>query len=112
MTRDSASFQTKTEYSFRGPFTLKGIGFRGLTDQGFEAWPVEGSTSTQIARVRDCMDVLYKLPANAEFETSCTVFKAGRGCLEGGSHQGRASSPRTLSNGSEPRLANLRKRFM
>src|SRR6185437_10319997 len=32
MTRDSASFQTKTEYSFRGPFTLEGIALRGLTE--------------------------------------------------------------------------------
>src|SRR6185295_5320976 len=32
------------EYSFRGLFTLEGILLRGLTDQGFEAWPVEGST--------------------------------------------------------------------
>ena len=36
--------RTVTEYSFRGLFTLEGILFRGLTDQGFEAWPVEGST--------------------------------------------------------------------
>ena len=43
-TCDSASFQTKTEYSFRGPFTPKGIVFRGLTDQGFEAWPFGGLT--------------------------------------------------------------------
>ena len=66
----------------------------------------------QIARVRDCMDVPYKLPSNTEFKTSYVVFKAGRGCLEGGSHRGRASSPRNLSNGSEPRLVNLRKLFM
>ena len=33
-----------TEYSFQGLFTLEGTLFRGLTDQGFEAWPVEGST--------------------------------------------------------------------
>ena len=32
------------EYSFRGLFALEGTSFRGLTDQGFEAWPVEGST--------------------------------------------------------------------
>ena len=37
----------------------------------------------QITRVRDCMDVPYKLPSNAEFETSYTVFKASRGCLVG-----------------------------
>ena len=33
-----------TEYSFRGLFTLEGTLFQGLTDHGFEAWPVEGST--------------------------------------------------------------------
>src|SRR6185369_18066136 len=33
-----------TEYSFRGLFTLEGIAFQGLTDQGLEAWPVGGST--------------------------------------------------------------------
>ena len=101
-----------TEYSSQGLFALEGIAFQGLTDQGFEAWPVEGSTGAQIARVMDCMDEPYKLPSNAEFETSYAVFNASRGCLEGGSHRGRASSPRTLSNGSEPRLANLRKHFM
>ena len=57
------------------------------------------------------MDVPYKLPSNAEFETSYAVFKASQGCLTGGSHRGRASSPRTLSNGSGTRLANLRKRL-
>ena len=36
--------RTVTEYSFRGLFTLEGNLFRGITDQGFEAWPVEGST--------------------------------------------------------------------
>ena len=29
--------RTVTEYSFRGLFTLEGILFRGLTNQGFEA---------------------------------------------------------------------------
>ena len=29
------------------------------------------------------MDVPYKLPSNAEFETSYAVFKASRGCLAG-----------------------------
>ena len=48
----------------------------------------------------------------ATLETSYAVFKASRGCLEGGSHRGRASSPRTLSNGSEPRLVNPRERFI
>src|SRR6185503_19268843 len=35
-------FRIKTEYSFGGLFTLEGIAFRGLTDQGFEAWPFRG----------------------------------------------------------------------
>ena len=33
-----------TEYSLRVHFNLEGTLFRGLTDQEFEAWPVEGST--------------------------------------------------------------------
>ena len=106
-------FQIKTEYSFRGPFTLEGIAFRGLTDQGFEAWPFGVfDRRPRSPESGDCRDVPYKLPSNAKFETSYAVFKASRGCLEGGSHRGRASSPRTLSNGSEPRLANLHKCFM
>ena len=32
----------------------------------------------QIARVRDCRDVSYKPPSNAEFETSYAVFKASQ----------------------------------
>src|SRR6185437_3629970 len=80
-------------------------GVRSLALQGVRQAP-------QIAKVRNCRDVPYKLPSNAKFETSYAVFKAGRGCLEGGSHRGRASSPRTLPNGFEPRLANHRKRFM
>ena len=35
----------------------------------------------QITRVRDSMDVSYKLPSNTEFETSYVVFKAIRRCL-------------------------------
>ena len=35
-----------TEYSFWGLFTIEGTLFRGLTDQGFESWPVEGLTGT------------------------------------------------------------------
>ena len=80
-------------------------GGRSLALQGVRQAP-------QITRVRDYRDVPYKRPSNAEFETSCAVFKASRGCREGGSHRGRASSPRTLPNGFEPRLANPRKRFM
>ena len=57
------------------------------------------------------MDVPYKLPSNTEFKTSYVVFKASGGCLAGGSHRGRASSHRTLSNGFEPRLANLYERL-
>ena len=90
----------------------KEIYSKTLLIRGSKPGPSRVRQVPQIARVRDCMDVPYKLPSNAEFETSYAVFKASRGCLEGGSHRGRASSPRTLSNGSEPRLANLRKRFM
>jgi len=36
--------RTVTEYSLRGFLISKGTLFRGLTDQGFEGWPVEGST--------------------------------------------------------------------
>jgi hypothetical protein len=80
-------------------------GVRSLAIQGARQAP-------QIARVRDCRDVPYKLPSNAEFEISYAVFKASRGCLEGGSHRGRASSPRTLSNGFKLRLVNPRKLFI
>ena len=66
----------------------------------------------QIARARDYLGVPYKQPSNKGFEMSHVVFEASRGCLAGGSYRGRASSPRTLSNGFEPRLANLRERFV
>ena len=36
--------RTVMEYSFRGLFTLEGTLFRGLIDQGFDAWSIEGST--------------------------------------------------------------------
>ena len=78
-----------------------------LLIRGSKPGPSRVRQAPQITRVRDCMDVPYKLPSNAEFETSYAVFKASRGCLAGGSHRGRASSPRTLSNGSKPRLVNL-----
>ena len=78
---------------------------------GSKAGPPRVRQTPQITRVRDCMDVQYELPSNAEFETSYAVFKASRGCLVGGSHRGRASSPRTLSNGPEPLLAHLCERF-
>ena len=38
----------------------------------------------QITRVRDSLDVPYKLPSNAEFEMSYAVFRASRGCLARG----------------------------
>jgi len=44
--RIRARLRTMTEYSFRGLFTLEGTLFQGLTDQGFEVWPIEGSTGT------------------------------------------------------------------
>jgi hypothetical protein len=80
--------------------------------KGSKPGPSRVRQAPQIAGVIDCMDVPYKLPSNTEFETSHTVFKAGRSCLAGGSHRGRASSPQTLSKGSEPRLANLYECFM
>ena len=90
-------FQIKTEYSFGSSFTPKGIAFRGLTDQGWGSKPDPSGVrqAPQIARVRDCMDVPYKLPSNAEFETSYAVFKASRGCLEGDPIEGerRALGP-------------------
>ena len=40
----TANLRTVMEYSLRGFLTIEGILFRGLTDQGFEGWPAEGST--------------------------------------------------------------------
>ena len=113
MTRDSVSFSNQDGIFLQGSLYPRmnriprpyWSGVRSLALQGARQAP-------QIARVRDCRDVPYKLPSNAEFETSYAVFKASRGGLAGGSHRGRASSPRTLSNGSEPRLVNPRKRFI
>ena len=85
---------------------MKELYSEALLIRGSKLGPPKVRQAPQIARVRDCMDVPYKLPSNAEFETSYIVFKASRRCLAGGSHRGRASSPRTLSNGSEPRLAD------
>ena len=76
--------RTVTEYPPRGLLTIEGMLFRGLTDQGFEGWPVEGSTDTPDHQSHGSMDVPYKLPSNAKFETSYTVFKASRGCLARG----------------------------
>ena len=91
---------------------MKELYSEALLIRGSKAGPPRVRQTPQITRVRDSMDVPYKLTSNAEFEKSYTVFKASRGCLAGGSHQGRTSSPRTLSNGSEPCLANLCERFM
>ena len=91
---------------------MKELYSEALLIKGSKPNPPRVRLAPQIARVRDCMDVPYKLPSNTEFEMSYAVFKASRGCLAGGSHQGRASSPRTLSNGSEPRLVNLCEHFM
>ena len=44
-TNDSGPFyRTVTKYSPQGFLTVEGNQFRGLIDQGFEAWPIEGST--------------------------------------------------------------------
>ena len=58
-----------------------------LLIRGSKPGPSRVRQAPQITRVRDCMDVLYKLPLNAEFEMSYAVFKASRGCLAGGSHR-------------------------
>ena len=56
----------------------------------------------QIARVRNCKDVPYKLPSNAKFETSDAVFKAGRGCLEGDPIEGEHRALEPYRMGSSP----------
>jgi len=114
-TRDSrlcVVFESRRNIPSGVPLPSKESHFEALLIRGSKPGLSEVRQAPQITRVRDCRDVLYKLPSNAEFETSCAVFKTSRGCLEGGSHRGRASSPRTLSNGSEPRLANPRERSM
>src|SRR6185503_11224349 len=114
-TRDSRHcvvFESRWNIPSGVPLPSKESHFEALLIRGSKPGPSEVRQAPQITRVRDCRDVPYKPPSNAEFETSYAVFKASRGCLEGGSHRGRASSPRTLSNGPEPRLANPRKRFM
>ena len=50
-----------------------------LLIRGSKPGPSRVRQAPQIARVRDCMDVSYKLPSNTEFETSYAVFKASRG---------------------------------
>ena len=56
----------------------------------------------QIARVRNCRDVPYKLPSNAKFETSYAVFKAGRGCLKGDPIEGEHRALEPYRMGSSP----------
>ena len=48
------------------------------------------------------MDVPYKLPSNAEFETSCAVFKASRGYLEGDPIEGEHRALEPYRMGSSP----------
>ena len=105
-------FESRRNIPSGVPLPSKESQSEALPIRGSKPGPSEVRQAPQITRVRDCRDVPYKLPSNAEFETSYAVFRASRGCLEGGSHRGRASSPRTQSNGSEPRLANPRKIFM
>ena len=52
-----------------------------LLIRGSKAGPPRVRQMPQIARIRDSMDVPYKLPSNTEFEMSYAVFKANRGCL-------------------------------
>jgi len=68
---------------------LKELHSEALLIRGSKAGPPRVRQTPQITRIRDCMDVPYKLPLKAEFETSYAVFKAGRGCLAGGSHRGK-----------------------
>ena len=56
------------------PQAGNGSGAVGLVRE--EPGPPKVRQVAQIARVRDCTDVPYKLPSNAEFETSYAVFKA------------------------------------
>ena len=57
---------------------------KALLIRGSKAGPPRVRQMPQITRVRDSMDVSYKLPSNAEFETSYVMFKACRGCLAWG----------------------------
>ena len=50
--------------------------FEALLIRGSKPGPSRVRQAPQTTRVRDCMDVPYKLPSNAEFETSYAVFKA------------------------------------
>ena len=112
-TGDSAPFNKPLRNIPPGDFLpSKEINLEALLIKGSKPGSSRVRQAPQIARVRNFMGVLYKRPSNAEFETSYAVFKASRGSLAGGSHRGRASSPRTLLNGSEPHLENLRECFM
>ena len=44
----------------------------------------------------------YKLPSNAEFETSYAVFKVGRGCLEVDPIEGEHRALEPYRMGSSP----------
>ena len=97
--RPRADSQTMMEYSLWGFLTVEGTLFRGLTDQGFEAWPAESQglhgRAIQATLEHGVRDVLCSVQGQSRVPS-----------------RGIPSSPRTLSNGSEPRLANLRERFM
>jgi hypothetical protein len=48
---------------------------KALLIRGSKSGPSRVRLVLQIARVRDCMGMPYKLPSNAEFEASHAVFK-------------------------------------
>ena len=64
--------------------TSKELYSEALLIRGSKAGPPRVRQTPQITRVRDSMDVPYKLPSNAMFETCYAVFKASRGCLARG----------------------------
>jgi hypothetical protein len=68
----------------RGSLPSKEPYSEALLIRGLKDGPPRVRQTPQITRVRDSMDVPYKLPSNAMFETSYVVFKASRGCLARG----------------------------
>jgi len=58
---------------------LKELDSEALLIKGSKPGPSRVRQAPQIAGVRDCMDVPYKLPSNTKFETSHAVFKAVEG---------------------------------
>ena len=77
MTRDSAPFSNHDGIFLPGgSLPSKESHSEALLIRGSKPDPSGARQEPQIARVRDCRDVPYKLPSNAELETSYAVFKA------------------------------------